>query len=137
MQTEYTKPRAVGFLSAHAVGEFAGHDWRQATSYTEVDTTTSARPSLFCGSISVSRCKLGNEESNTSIEMSNFPRASRPPAGIKLNFRVKTSVRDGTKNRERRHILISGQLSRFQKCSHRCQCTHSMYSILSLPLSVF
>lgn len=36
MQTEYAKPRAVGSLSAHAVGEFAGHECRQATSYTAV-----------------------------------------------------------------------------------------------------
>lgn len=32
------------------------------------------RPSLFCGSISVSRCTSGNEKSNTSIEMSKSPR---------------------------------------------------------------
>lgn len=47
MQTEYTKPRAVGFLSAHAVGEFAGHDWRQTTSCTKLSTPTLPNLAFF------------------------------------------------------------------------------------------
>lgn len=83
VQTEYAKPRAVGSLSAHAVGEFAGHECRQATSYTEVGTYFGTyfgnQPFFTHTYISVSRLTHGNDKSNAFNGNLEFFRNTNSP----------------------------------------------------------
>lgn len=86
-----------------------------ATSCTELDTATSATwPFFFFCQFYI--CFSMHERRIEHFHRNVQVAVARPTAGIKLNFRVETSVRDGTENRERRHVLISGRLSHFRKC---------------------